>query len=235
MKKITLLFSLFLTAALGWAQDCAQFYAMKQGTKVTMAHYDAKNKLGGYTKSEVISVTGSSNDMTAKMHSTNTNAKGKVDSEFDFDVNCKEGVLFMNVRTLLSGEFSENIDKLKGMEMTMESEDMVAPFGAQPGSTLPEGHLKITMTAGGMQMGTTEFRVYDRKVIAIESITTPAGTFNCVKMEERIEMTQKMGFTLRLAGRNVSWSAPEAGLVKSESFKETGEPSGTTVLESISH
>jgi hypothetical protein len=232
MKKITLLLASLFFLTTGKSQDCSLYYAMNPGTKISLAHYDSKEKLTGFTNSEVTSVSGSGATMTSTVHSQNLNAKGKMDTEFDFEISCSDGELFFNMQSMMPANNSA-MAGVEGMEVKIEGAQLQSPFGKLPGTSLPEGQMTMSASMSGMNLGTTTMRIYDRKVVAIESITVPAGTFECVKVTESIEMKLPMMGTVK--GSSVAWMNPEAGLVKSESFNEKGEKNGTEILQSITH
>ncbi|MCB0580266.1 MAG: hypothetical protein KDD10_13265, partial [Phaeodactylibacter sp.] len=58
------------------------------------------------------------------------------------------------------------------------------------------------------------------KVEAFEAVTTPAGTFECVKITEDVD--SKMAF-VNTTGKNKSWYAKNIGLVRQEVFDEKGK------------
>jgi hypothetical protein len=66
-------------------------------------------------------------------------------------------------------------------------------------------------------------------VDAIEDVTTPAGTFNCVKISYDIET--KTFMTMRASG--IEWYAKDVGVVRSESYNGKGKLTGYSVLNDI--
>ena len=63
-----------------------------------------------------------------------------------------------------------------------------------------------------MTMMNMVVKIYDRKVEALEEITTPAGIFSCYKMTSTIET--KTMFTM--VAKSNEWMARKVGPVKSE-------------------
>lgn len=68
------------------------------------------------------------------------------------------------------------------VKITVTESTAVLPARMQPGDTLPETH--CTMKVSGVPV---YFHVTDRKVLRRETITTPAGTFDCLVVRERKE------------------------------------------------
>ena len=70
----------------------------------------------------------------------------------------------------------------------------------------------------------------NRKVEAEEKITTPAGTFDCLKIT--YDMVSKIGF-VKVQGSSVEWYSPGTGTIRSESYNKRGKLTGYSVLEEI--
>jgi len=71
--------------------------------------------------------------------------------------------------------------------------------------------------------------ITNRKVEAVENVTTPAGTFECYKISYDIDT--KMMFTVKVKG--VEWYAKNVGLVKSESYSTDGKLMGSNLLVGV--
>lgn len=68
------------------------------------------------------------------------------------------------------------------VKITATESTALLPARMQPGDTLPDTH--CTVKVGGIP---AFFHVTDRKVLRRETITTPAGTFDCLVVRERKE------------------------------------------------
>ena len=66
----------------------------------------------------------------------------------------------------------------------------------------------------------------DRKVIGKETITTPAGSFNCFVITSTTDM--KMGMSQRSTSKQ--WITEKVGTVKSENYDKNGKISGSSLL-----
>ena len=58
----------------------------------------------------------------------------------------------------------------------------------------------------------------NRKVVAQESVTVPAGTFDCLKITYDLESKAM----IKITGSATQWMAVGPGLVKSESYDKKG-------------
>lgn len=73
----------------------------------------------------------------------------------------------------------EYIKGRAGLNATAEADPSIIPASMEPGDTLPQvsGKAKVSLL-------TYTYRIWDRKVLRRESISVPAGTFDCVVLEE---------------------------------------------------
>jgi hypothetical protein len=115
------------------------------------------------------------------------------------------------------------------MEVTMDATDLDFPGDLSVGQTLKDGSITIKISSQGMAMMTMVVKIYDRKVEAIEDITTPAGTFSCYKMTSTIE--SKTMFTI--IAKTTDWMAKNVGSVRSETYDKDGKLTGYMVLTSM--
>jgi hypothetical protein len=219
MKKSIgfLLFSVFSISFLV-AQDCSNaFYAVKKGTKTTMTHFNDKGKITSITEGAIKSFENTASGFAATVESKVSNEKGKVLVEGKtYEVKCEAGVLKLDISSMYMADFAQ---QAKSMEVQISGKALEMPSTLSEGMTLPDGNTEIKMGSGGMMFMTMTFDIKNRKVEKKESITVPAGTFECYKIT--YDMDTKM-----LVKRNlkvVQWLAAGVGLVKSENFNAKGE------------
>jgi hypothetical protein len=113
----------------------------------------------------------------------------------------------------------EMLKGFEGMEVTMDATDLAYPGDLSPGQTLPDGNITVKVGNEGMTMMTMVVKIYDRKVEAIEDMTTPAGTFSCYKMTQTVE-TKTM---FKVVAKSTDWVAKKIGTVRSESYDKDGK------------
>jgi len=78
------------------------------------------------------------------------------------------------------------------------------------------------------------FSYTNRQVTGFETITTPAGTFDCAKISCTYEVTVKvMGMGKPNRWATVLWISPEVGIVKTEHYDKKGNFLDSIVLEKI--
>jgi hypothetical protein len=225
-KALSIVFSLFLTIA-SFAQ-CNDYYVLENGSEWHYDTFNNKGKLSGKNQQKVTALEKTENGFKATIHSVMFSDKGKVLAEGDLEMTCNNGVMTMDMRKFIPEEQQK---AYASYEMKIESENLELPSKLAVGQTLKNG--SITMTAQGspiaMKMSVT---ITDRKVVAKESITTPAGTFDCFKITSKSNIKNQMGVSMSFEFTTHEWIAEKAGMVKTESFDKNGKSSGYTVLTS---
>lgn len=225
MKRLAILpalCSLLLITNKVNSQDCTYYFPKKVGTELETKSYNDKDKLVSTAKSKIIDIDG--NDV--KVHSEVLDDKGKPIGNSDFTVSCKDGVFVMDLGGYLKGV---DMSKYKDMDVKVETKDLIMPGAVKPGDALPEGQLTMKISNQVMTIMTIVVKVYNRKVVGMENVTTPAGTFECVKMTYDIDT--KVGLTI--SGKGVEWIAKNVGVVKSESYSNKDKLLGRTELTSL--
>jgi hypothetical protein len=206
------------------AQTCDAFMAFEEGTKLTYTYYDKKEREEGSSTQyireiESLADGGSRAVFQMKMR----DKKGKEAMSSTFEVLCRESVLQMNVSDLLSPDMSGAFQE---MEVTVEGDALEFPHDMEVGQSLPDASSTITPSMSGVSLMKFNFEVTERKVEAQESVTTPAGTFDCLKITSNFK-TKTMGtreFT------QAQWYAKGVGMVKSETYDKKGKLANRQLL-----
>jgi len=219
-----LLFSLGFTGLK--AQECDPYYTNSEGSVREMTSYDKKDKITGTTVQTVKDVTiqGGMTEWTIGVVSKDE--KGKEVSSGDLKMSCENGIFKMDMRNFLDEEMLKSFE---GMEVTMDASDLEYPSVLSPGMTLGDGQITVKVVNAGIPVMTMVVRIYDRKVEAVEDITTPAGTFPCYKMTSTVETKTMFSVTFR----SVDWVAKKVGPVRSEAYDKGGKLISYMVLTSL--
>ncbi|MBL0015998.1 MAG: hypothetical protein IPP17_06035 [Bacteroidetes bacterium] len=236
MKNFTFtrfMFAGFLSLAVGFgmvkAQGCDAYYPMKKGAAFELSHFNAKDKLESTTSTTILEESNAGDVFSVTAESVSKDAKGKESSTVKYDVTCQGGEFHMDMRSTSFGQ-SQQMEGMENVEMKIESEDMVFPKGLTVGTVLPDAGMTMTASMNGMTIMNTTIRVFNRKVTAKEELTTTAGKFSCVVIEEDIE-SKMMGMNVQ--SHTKSWYALGVGMVRSEN-SSNGKPQGYTLLTKIS-
>jgi|SRR5690625_935280 len=116
------------------------------------------------------------------------------------------------------GEHNTQIkEAIDTAEFDMSEGFTAIPKVLYPGLRLPDASFSFSMNMSGMDMQMNS-EVTDRVVVAKESLTTKAGTFECMKIRSTTSINMNMMGRAINTGTSTDyvWMAPEIGVVKQE-------------------
>ncbi len=204
------------------SQDCTFYFPQKPGTILIINHYKAPNKLSGTSKTKILEATGSS----IKFSSEFINDQGKSLNSGEYEVKCKNGEFVMDMSSFTS---NMNLSAYKNMKVDIQTDEMTLPSDLQPGQQLNNGEIRMTVSNQGLTLMKTTTKIINRKVVDIENVTTPAGTFQCAKITYDLE-TQSI---VNIHSKGVEFVSKQAGIVRSESYDSNNKLQSYSVLNSI--
>lgn len=207
---------------------CTNLYFFKEGASSTMTSYNEDGKILASTKTFYKEVISNGLETSVKARQEHFDKKGKPTVQTDFTIRCANEVIYMDMKMLVP---QQQMEAYKDMELTVEGNEMEYPANLSPGTTLKDANIKLKVSSKGtpMSMLNMSIAITNRKVEGKETVTTPAGTFECMKISENFEF--KTLFTIR--GKSINWYSPTAGIVKTESYKENGKLTGRTELTEL--
>ena len=161
-----------------------------------------------------------------KLMAESFDAKGKSLGTMQLSARCEGGIYFIDMKNLMG---QQSMEDYKDMEMKIEGGNLEIPSSMKAGDILKNGDMKIAFSSGGMTVMNMNFSVTNRKVEAVESITTPAGTFECYKIS--YDIATKMMINVKSKG--AEWYSKGTGMIKSETYSTDGKLLGSNVLTAI--
>lgn len=216
MKKRVLLFTVLLCSLSMIAQtNCSRFYPMEEGTSFEYTMYNKKGKTDGVSSYEVSSVESNGGSTTATMAISLTDPKGKNIYNSDYSFTCTGDVVTIDYQSLMPQQM---LEQYKDMEMEITGTDIEFPNNLSVGQKLEDANVTLKVDMGGISMTTTVDMV-NREVEKQESITTPAGTFDCYVLygdNKSKVMMVKQNYPSRV------WLAEGVGMIKQETYKKNG-------------
>ncbi len=147
--------------------------------------------------------------------------KNKLIYDKDMDMTCNNGIVTLDMTRLIP---EEQLQAFKDMNMKLDMDNLEIPEKLEPGMTLDDG--SITMS-GDLPM-TMTVNITDRKVESKETITTPAGSFDCYKIVYTVDT--KMLMNMKSSG--VDYIAEGVGMVRNETYNKSGKLTGYSELTS---
>ncbi|CAN0601858.1 unnamed protein product, partial [Ectocarpus sp. 12 AP-2014] len=220
MKTSTLL---LLTVCLGSLNmvaqtNCSRFYPMEEGTAFEYTMYNKKGKTDGISSYQVTTVENNGDSTTATMAISFTDNKGKDVYSSDYSFTCTGNMVSIDYQSLMPQQMLEQYGEMD-VEMDISGTDLEIPNDLSVGQELEDANVTMKISMSGINM-TTTVDMTNRKVEKQESVTTPAGTFDCYVLysdtESKVMMT-KQSFPSRV------WLAEGVGMVKQETYKKNGD------------
>jgi len=208
----------------GYSQNtCSMYYPFEEGTAFQITGYDKKGKTNSVMDYSITDVTGN----TATINTKISDKKGEEITTTDYKITCENNVISIDFKSLMNPDM---FAQYKDMEVDFEGTNIELPDDLSVGKNLKDANMVMTIKMGGLNMNMT-MDLVNRKVEGKESITTPAGTFDCYVITYTMEMKMGMKSTIK----NKEWIAEGVGMVKSENYNKNGKLMGYSELTNISN
>lgn len=226
-RVFAFLFALLTFSVVLSAQDCNTYYRFIENATYEYGYFDKKGKPDGRDVHKVTNLTTSADGtLTAELSSKYIPEKKKAEVfETNSSISCKDGIIQMD----LSMNMSSLMSQYQNMDVTLEGTPLELPYNLEVGQTLPDATTKIKTGMNGMNLMSVTMSVTDRKVESKETITTPAGTYECLKISQTTSMKTIMSKTFH----TVDYYAEGVGLIRSETYSKNGKLESTRELLSL--
>lgn len=200
--------------------NCGNLVLFRKGAVLEGATYDTTGKEIAKQKTTITDVKqeGGITIANAKIETTSKYSKG---NEKNLTYKCDGTNLYMDLQELM-----QSYAAMKGTEV--KANTMQFPLNISEGQTLPEASVSVSMDRGTGKKMDMVVHYKERTVGAKEKITTPAGSWNCYKVNTTIESemmgmdekTKKIMESMkgRMKMRMVMWYAPDFGIVKTDMY-----------------
>lgn len=212
---------LFLLTLPATGQNCSKYYSMEEGTTFQITNYDKNDRPVGVIDYVVKESSGDTALLAYEMH----DEKGKLIMSSEYGIICKDDGVAIDFKSLMSPGV---LGQYQDMEVDISGTDMILPNDLSQGQQLPDAEVLMNISMAPMNMKMT-VKMQNRNVEANETITTPAGTFDCVVVT--YDQETKMG--MKITGKAKQWFAEDVGMVKSESYNKKGKLIGSSVLTAL--
>lgn len=226
MKNLVTLILFFFAATVSSLAQCNEYYQIENGSEWELESYNAKGKLVTKNQQKVTSFDKTASGFKAVIHSLILNDNGKELSKGDVEMTCENGTMLIDMRKFIP---EQQMKAYGNYQMKIEGTALEIPSKLSVGQTLKDGTLTMSAVDAPMAMSMT-VNIVNRKVVAKESITTPAGTFDCYKITSTMNMQNKVGVSMNFSFSSVEWITAKVGMVKTESYDKNGKLNGYTIL-----
>lgn len=228
LKALTsLVFILIISSSLIAQNACSKYYIFKEGVKFEMTAYDKIDKPTGIVKYEIINVTGN----TATLKNEIFDEKGKSVLSSELGLICENDGLSIDFKSLMNNQVLEQYKEMD-MDIDMSGTNIQIPNNLSPGQTLPDAKLIMTMSMSSISVK-MEVQIINRKVLKNETLSTPAGNFDCVLISSDREMKMEMAMGRSTTMSSKQWLAEGVGMVKSEEYDQKGNLISKSILTKL--
>ncbi|WP_020532478.1 hypothetical protein [Flexithrix dorotheae] len=230
LKNLFILTFLLGLTNLSFSQ-CNPYFNYDEGTEIEQTNYNGKGKPSGKTTMVIKEVKGGGDHVIYVTQMTMQDQKDKEINSAEIEMECENGVFKLD----LSRFAPQNMQEMEGINIEFEGSQLELPSTFSVGETLKEANFTVKVNSDNpalaMAMADSDINIYNRKVEAKESITTPAGTFECYKISYNSTMETKiMGIKKTFETSAIEWISKDVGMVKMESYDKKGKMSGYTLL-----
>ncbi len=219
MKKLFLFFTILTAASISTAkaQDCMSLFPDKEGTILINKTFDAKNNLISTMTYKVEKVYDANDGQDMAINFMLTNRSGKVIDSGSIDAKCDGSSFYMKMK---NRSMSPEVTSIISTDTELVGDFLDYPdvfSSADPlGSAfkMSGGEFTIQNKSGDKKVY-TNVRVYNRKYVGTETVTTKAGVFHAAKITFSFDVTADKKTT---SYTGTEWYAPNAGIVRSETY-----------------
>ncbi len=215
MKKILIpvIFSLLAISGLK-AQNCFKYFPTKEGTTLEYTYYDSQDKVTAISEQTVIEKKTENGKQIITYQVVNKPVDTDTTYTRTFDIICdKDGKINIDLSAMMP-------NTLNGMQLEVEGGMLDFPRNPTVGQELEGSTMIIKMLSEGKLIATANSDITNRKVEAIDDVTTPAGTFHCIVIS--YEQTITLGF-IKNTAKIKEWYSENYGLIKAESYNKKGK------------
>lgn len=211
--KILFFLSFIFATSFMTAQDnCEIYYPMKEGVKFQISHYDgSKKKPSSIVNCQITNVKKTGEGISSTLKMSIEGEEGNIPDQ-EIDVFCNGNKLSIDYESLLNPEM---LAQYGDFDYEISGTSIDWPSNLSVGQTLPDAEMNMNISVSGMNMN-IKTTISNRKVIAKEKITTPAGTFDCYVMTYDTTV-DAMGMNSKTSTKE--WFSKGVGMIKQEGYR----------------
>ena len=218
MRTLILIYSLFLVSSTALSQNCSKYYPMEEGTSFQYTMTNKKGKTEGITDYSITNVENTGGVTTATMNMKFTDEKGKEILVSDYKLSCTGDVVKIDYNSLVPAQMMKQYTDM-GVEMEISGTDIELPNNLSVGQGLDDANVAMSIKMPGMNMNIKVDQL-NRIVEKKESVTTPAGTYECYVITQD-NVSETMGVKQTMQSK--LWLAEGVGMVKQETYNKKGD------------
>ena len=231
MKSVILSIAICLSAFSLVAQDCKNFYYLIENSEVELTMYDKKGKVSGKNIYKIKDVKNDGGAYSSRLNYVTYDDKGKTIASGEGKFRCQGASIDIDMKMSVP---SEQMTAYKDMEVKADDAFLSYPGSIEVGKTLPDGRFNMDILNNGSVFSSMNYDILNRKVESKETVTTPAGSWECYKISYDGAMTiSTLGMKVPVNMKAYEWYAPGFGVIKTEAYSKNDKLMSSTLLTAI--
>lgn len=195
-----------------FAQEvCSTWYPLQKDTNFQITSYGKGDKVNAVVDYNVIDAGSDWALLAYKV----SDKKGELVAESEYEIRCEDDGIAVDFKSLGAPGIMEQYE---GMEIEVTGTNLIIPNELLDGRELPDSNMNMTVNMTPIKLK-MNVNITNRKVSGKETITTPAGTFDCVILS--YDFVTKMG--IKISGTAKQWLAKGVGMVKQVDRNKKGK------------
>lgn len=199
------------------SEDEWVFSAMRKGGVQTTVTKNARGKVTAEVRETVTGITGDKEAFAIEYRSEMSQKEGKKLTVGTYRIVVRDGVMYIDLKEMMG-----SMVDLENKEIEIESTAIKIPADLVVGQTLDDARIEIK---AGFVKASSEMT--EGKVLAKERVTTPAGTFDCFKVSQKVRSS---ALGIKTEDTTLTWYAKGVGQVMSQTLDKRGNVKETSEL-----
>lgn len=225
MKNLTILMLIVVLPLIAISQDCG-YYNYKKGAIMGYQQFDGKGKLTGSSRLTFLDIYNDGDALVYKVRNETTSESSKQQpNTIEYEMRCQNGEFHIDMASMMDPNTAASF----GSDIKVTSTNLSYPSSLAVGQTLPDASYSISSGTQGVTVLSMTIDITNRVVAAEESVTVPAGTFNCYKITYNVDT--KMLF--KISATAAVWMTKGGGMVKTETYDKKGKLTSSMVLSEL--
>jgi len=198
---------------------------MKEGVTFEITNYNAKGKDQGKSIHTINKVEKSGgNIMVDVSMEIMTEQESEEPIVFDYQAMCEDGKFVMNRFSGMS------MEQMGSGVVTVDGDYLDIPSNVSAGQSLPDARMTMHIgESGSAGLININYDITNRKVEGFETVETPAGSYEAMKIS--YDMSMKM--VVNIQSKAAEWFVEGVGVVKSEQYNKKGKLQSYSLLTAI--
>lgn len=197
--------------------QCEGYFPLNEGTLFEFAHYNGKGKLVSTNLNRIdFAAKNDEGIFEIQVESTVLDDKKEEVSKGNYTVKCVGDEIILDMNALLNPAVANMpVD----VEASISGTGVALPHNLAVGQKLSDADMTIQIGNNGLSFMTMSFLETNRMVETKESVTTPAGNFECFVVSYDLDVKTILSKKMKVK----EWFAKGFGLIKSEVYDKKGK------------